>query len=80
MRLLRSSDQEKHFQKKAERQNDHLKFKAVISSDMKHANHVAASVSDCCLCHGSDQHMLLVATLCVHRTLFCACVYVCVCV
>lgn len=33
--IVLSPDQEKHFQKKAERHNDHLKFKAARSSDMK---------------------------------------------
>lgn len=34
--------------------------------------HVAASVSDCCLCHGAHQHMLLVAEVCLHRKPVCA--------
>lgn len=44
--------------------------------------HVAASVSECCLCHGADQHMLLVAEVCVHRMFsvcVCARLNVCVC-
>lgn len=34
--------------------------------------HAEASVSDGCLCHGADQHMLLMAEVCVHRNSVCA--------